>query len=31
MSGVTATASYFLIGVIAMEVWLVAIIKGERS
>jgi len=31
MTGFPAAASYFLIGVIAMEIWLIAIIWGERG
>lgn len=31
MVNVLTTASYFLIGVIAMEIWLIAIIWGERG
>jgi len=31
MTGIPAAASYFLIGVIAMEIWLIAIIWGERG
>src|SRR6267142_4699110 len=31
MTGFPAAASYFLIGVIAMEIWLIAIVWGERG
>lgn len=31
MTGAPATVSCFAIAVIAMEIWLVVIIKGERS
>lgn len=31
MTGFPAAASCYLVAVIAMEIWLVAIIRGERS